>query len=701
MFYTFKNARISFNGRDLIAESASISHSSSIEAFYEEDDRNSTRYTANAGINGSFRVRYYLTGEDFLKDYISNELPVSGNFAGMYFPLGYIQSYNIQGEANSALSVDINGVFFDSLAGSFSANYEDISKEIDFYNNSDTSISLSVNGIGSISEINSYSYSVNNEISPVFYENSTIPDRIYFGKRTVEASFSSSNLSTLLNLTGNQCEATVDFYNQNGSLESYSIVGTMYSKDYSSSVGSKLSSTINIVSENYRDSPFITSFNPIPSLLSAGDSVTINGSNLLNTRRIVLEDREFINFSIVNDSEIIADIPPDAISGNLTLFGYGGSYSTEFAMPDGAISVSSVSPSSGIYGQTFSIVGENLYRISSVRLCSNDPFYLKECDFEIINSSNIIANAPDDIGGYGLDIEIYSFNEGRGNISGSLSNSFNILPEIIHFTPTGHADDLFLITTNGHLGFDKIVFNDGPFFDNAESLTYNVLSGIIPDGNTYGKIKLYNTTDNVFVESVNSFYPTVSIHGVSPDNGQEGTSISITGQNFNTGLMYNTSSSNYLVDFNGITGEMEWESNSGLIGTMVDMVTSGPIRIFSSDGITLYPSSVNFDFIPPNINLTGIDNSTLSGDATSNNKIKILGENLGYVDSVYLTKTNNPSIGVNYDILSGNGTGIGVGLLGNTVSFYISGSDTMPTGTYSITASDLYSSDSISIYTLY
>jgi hypothetical protein len=699
MFYTFKNTKISFNGRDLIAESASISHSSSIEAFYEEDDRNSQRYTSSAGINGSFRVRYYLTGEDFLKDYISNELPVSGNFAGMYFPLGYIQSYNIQGEANSPTLVDINGVFFDSLDGSFSANYEDISKTIDFYNNSDTSISLSVNGIGSISEINSYSYSVNNEISPVFYENSTIPDRIYFGKRTVEASFSSSNLSTLLNLTGNQCEATIDFYNQNGNLESYAIVGTMYSKDYSSSVGSKLSSTINIVSENYQDSPVITSFDPVPSLLSAGDSVTINGSNLLNTRRIVLDDREFSNFSIVNDSEIIANIPSDAISGNLTLFGYGGSYSTGFAMPDGAISISSISPSSGIYGETFSILGSNLYRISEVRLSASS--YSTECTFEEINTSTLNVEVPDNFGGHGLSVDVYSSGLGRGTISGSLADSFNMLPQIVDFTPTGYAGSLFVVVTNGHQGFDKIVFNDGPSYDTAGDIVYNELSGIIPEGDTFGRIKIYNTTDNVFVESVNSFYPLISVNSISPTSGQEGASISITGQNFNTGLMYNTSPSNYLVDFNGITGEMEWVSNSGLVGTMVDMVTSGPIRIFSSDGITLYPSSVNFDFIPPNINLTGIDSLTLSGDATSNNKIKILGENLGYVDSVYLTKTNNPSIGVNYDILSGNGTGIGVGLLGNIVSFYISGSDTMPTGTYSITASDLYSSDSISTYTLY
>jgi len=699
MFYTFKNAKISLNGRDLIAESATLSHSASVESFYQEDERNSSRYTSNNGINGSFRVSYFLTGEDFLKDYISNELSLSGNFGGMYFTSGYLQSYSIQGSPNSPLKVDIDGVFFDDIEGSFSPTYEDISKTIDFYNNSDTSISLTVNGIGSISEITSYSYSVNNDISPVFYENSTVPDRIYFGRRSVEASFSSSNLSTLLGLTGNGCEASLTFSNQNGNLESYSINGIMSSKDYSSSVGGKLSSNITILSENYQDSPFITSFSPDPSALSAGDSVIINGTNLLNTRRLVLEDREFSSYSITNDSEIVASIPSDAVSGNFTLYTYGGSFTTGFAMPDASITISSVYPSSGVEGGSFSISGDNLYRISRVKLSADS--YSTECDFEILNASTINAIVPADFGGYGLSVDLYSSGLGRGDISGSLANSFNILPEIVDFTSSGYPNSLIVIVTNGHQGFNKIVFNDGPYYENAGNITYDELSGIIPEGDTYGKIKLYNTGENAFVESLANFYPIVNPSGINPTSGQVGTAFSITGQNFNTGLMYNTSPSNYLVDFNGVTGEMGWVSNSGLSGNMVDMQTSGPIRIFSNDGVTLYPNSVSFDFIPPDINLTGIDSLTLSGDASSNNKIRVLGENLRYVDSVYLTKTNNPSIGANYNILSGNGTGIGVGLLGNTVSFYISGADLMPTGTYSISASDPYSSDSISTYILY
>jgi hypothetical protein len=699
MFYTFKNTRISLNSIDVVVDSATLSHSASLESFYQESDRNSSIYRSNDGIQGSFGIRYYLTGEDFLKDYIDNESSILGNFGGLYFSQGYLQSYSIQGSANSPVMVQANGVFFDKIQGFYSPVYEDISKNIDFYNDSSTEISISIDGLGSVSEISSYSYSVNNEISPVFYENSTIPDRIYFGKRSVEASFSTSNLSKSFDINGKEGSASILFSNENGQLNAYSINGKMVSKEYSSSVGGKLSSDIRIISENYADSPIITSFDPDPSTLYAGETVTISGSSLLNTRRIVLEDREFQNFSIISDSEIIATVPYDAMGGNLSLFGYGGSYSTGFAMPDGSISISSVSPSTGIYGGTFTISGDNLYRISEVRLSASS--YFTECSFEMINSSTMSVGVPDNFGGYGLSVDVYSSGLGRGSISGSLVDSFNILPEIVDFTPTGYANSFFVVVTNGHQGFDKIVFNDGPSYDTAGDIVYNELSGIVPEGDTFGRIKIYNTVDNVFVESVDNFYPTLSLYNISPTSGQEGTTISITGQNFNTGLMYNTSSSNYLVDFNGVTGEMEWVSNSGLVGNMVDMVTSGPIRIFTSDGITLYPSNVDFDFIPPNINITGIDSLTLSGDSSLYNKIKILGNNLLYIDSVYLIKEDSPNIGEEYSILTGNGTGIGVGLLGNTLSFYISGNNVMPTGQYSILASDLYSSDTISPYILF
>lgn len=700
MFYTFKNSKIQIDGRELIAESVNLSHSSTVEAFYEQGDRYNSSYVATDAQRGSFQVSYYLTGEDFIKDYIDNETgSFSGNFGGLYFESGYLESYSIQGSPNTPVIVSLNGVFFDKIYGTFSPTYGDITKNDNYYNFADSSITVVGSEIGSLSETESYSYSVQNSVIPVYYQNSIFPDRIHFDRRRSEMTISSSNLSSDLGLTGQRGGATLLFtHPEGGTLGTYSCSGRMISKNLSISVGSKIQSQIRIISEFYSESPSITSISPTPSTLTVGDSFIANGSGLRNSRRLLIGDREVTNFTVISDSQVSGVIPNDAVSGNLTIFSYGGSDSIDFGLTDTNISISSVSPSSGVAGENFTISGDGFYRISNVRLVEDE--FKRECDFEVLSNSIISATAPSNFGGYNLLTEVYTSGNGRDVQSGVLSDSYSILPTIIEFTPTGAAGDFFIVQTYGHQGFNKIIFNDGPSYDTAGDSSYNYLTGLVPEGDTFGKIKLNNPVAGVSVESTQIFYPKIGMSGVSPTSGREGDLVTLTGTNFYTGLLYPTRLNHYLADYNGSTGEMKWISNSGLSGQVPEMTDSGPVRLFSNNG-SLYENSISFTYIPPLLNLTGIDPITSSGDATIPNKIRVLGENLTFSNSVYLTKTDNPSLGSVYYNLTGNGTGIGVGLLGTTATFYVSGSDSMPTGTYDITMEDPYSSDTISDYTLY
>lgn len=695
MFYNFKNAKVSVNGRDLICQSVSLSHSSSIESFYDETNKNNNDYVVTNGQRGTFRLVYQLTGEDFLRDYINSETSFSGNLGGLYFQSGYLESYSFQGEANNPVTISLNGVFFDKIKGTFSPTYENIDKNVNYYNFADCSFSVLGSEIGSLSETESFSYSVSNEITPFYNLNSTVPDRVYFGKRSLSMEVVSSNLISNLGLTGQQGGASITFsHPDGGSLSQYSINGRMNSKVYNLSVDGLLKSQISVVSENYAESPTITSFSPTPSSLTVGYNFLINGTNLSNATRVRIADRDISNFTVLSDSQLSGTIPNDAITGNLTVYTYGGSFTTGFPFTDLGITVSSVSPSSGVYGQGFTISGNGFYRISNVQLSQAGA--TAECDYEVVDNNTILATVPNNYGGYNLTTAVYSSGNGRGIQLDDLTNSFNILPTIRSFTASGLPDDPFIVRTYGHKGFDKIVFNNGPSYDTAASSGYDYLTGLVPEGNTYGKIRIYNTTANVYVESTETFLPTVNPTGVSPTSGRQGDLVSLTGQNFNTGLLYQTIANHYLVDYNGVTGEMKWLSNSGLSGLVPAMTNSGPIRLYSNDGSTLYQNSVYFDYIPPAINVTGIVPE--SGHSYETNRVKLEGSNLTYVNSIQLLKLDEPNSGDYYSILTGSGTGIGVGLLGNTATFYISGGYYMPTGNYRVIASDAYSSDNDEYY---
>lgn len=698
MFYTFKNARITVDGKDLIAESVNISHSSSVDPYYEQGDRYNSNYVLTNGQKGSFQVSYYLTGEDFLKEYINTDsASFSGNFGGLHFESGYLESYSFQSAPNSPVVITVNGTFFDKIKGTFSPTYDSISKNSNFYNHSDSTITAIGSEIGSLSEVETYSYSVQNSITPVYYQNSFVPDRIHFDRRRTEMSISFSELISDLGLTGQNGGASIVFnHPDGGALGSYSCSGKMVSKSYSTSVGSKIRSEIRIFSEFYQESPTLTSISPTASSLTVGYSFLANGTNLLETRRISLADREVTDFTVLSNSQISGVIPNDAITGDLTVFTNGGSASIGFPFTDLGITVSSVSPSSGVAGQSFTISGNGFYRISDVKLVQVGQE--KNCSYEVLSNSIINATVPSNYGGYDLTTAVYSSGEGRGVQLDDLTNSFNILPTIRSFTNSGLPNDNFIVRTYGHKGFDKIVFNNGPSYDTASSSGWDYLTGLVPEGNTFGKIRLYNTTDNVYVESTESFYPTINPTGISPSSGQAGTLCSLTGQNFYTGLLYETRSDHYLIDWNGVTGEMLWLSNSGLSGLVPEMTNSGPVRLYRNDG-AIYENSINFNYVPPTINATGV--SPLSGHAYNENKVKLLGANLQYANSISLTKLDSPNSGSGYGIVTGSGYGVGVGLLGNTVSFFTSGGYYMPTGNYLITVSDPYNSDSYFPYTIH
>ena len=114
MIYNYKNANILLNGRGIFADRILISERSENDPDYLMGQRHSFDYAPANGIGGTLNVSYYLTGQDFLKDFTTNETgQISGNFGGLYFRSGYLTNYSFSAQPNRPVLINASIDFFD------------------------------------------------------------------------------------------------------------------------------------------------------------------------------------------------------------------------------------------------------------------------------------------------------------------------------------------------------------------------------------------------------------------------------------------------------------------------------------------------------------------------------------------------------------------------------------------------------------
>ncbi len=76
-YYTYKNSKIQLNGRSLFVRGATVDFSSNLSPQYKTDNRHSFKYSPDGGIGGTLEFNYLLTGSDFVKDFIYDEIALS------------------------------------------------------------------------------------------------------------------------------------------------------------------------------------------------------------------------------------------------------------------------------------------------------------------------------------------------------------------------------------------------------------------------------------------------------------------------------------------------------------------------------------------------------------------------------------------------------------------------------------------------
>ncbi|HAI17891.1 MAG TPA: hypothetical protein DCM10_07695 [Xanthomarina gelatinilytica] len=267
MIFAAKNIKLSLNEVDILATQCSLDIANAIDPRYDAGQRHSRNYFANDGVGSTLTFSHFLTGDlDKIKTFISSQGElrgsdrrsnqgqiITGSFGGLIFTSGYLQSYSIEFSPNSPVVANSTVVFFDDLEGEFTQTEDHIPQEEVLNCKNISIINTSATEIGQINDFLSASYNYTSEINPVYQAGQTVPERIYFGKKSVTMGIRVDNPTGYLPYNGITAQFKINLTKHNSStnVENFLCFGTLQSRAMQASVGNSVSHQLAIVSHNH------------------------------------------------------------------------------------------------------------------------------------------------------------------------------------------------------------------------------------------------------------------------------------------------------------------------------------------------------------------------------------------------------------------------------------------------------------------
>lgn len=644
MFHLAKNCPVTINGNEIIVSTAEIKKRMDLQPTYEfaQNSRFNSRYAPN-GIEQSLTLTYNLTGADFIKEYISSNGFITGNFGGLTFNSGILKSYSFNAQPNTPISVSAEIGIYDNIAGAFTTTAS-LATSKPILNFSDCSLE-SDSGRRYIETAESVSYNYTAEVD-AFYEidnnknqNFVQPTRIVVGKQNLDVSIVCDNYDFNLNifgLSGVGVRINCNHPDLANPAETFLCSGYLTEESINGSNNELVKKVLTITSNQPGEPPVITSIHPSPLVPNA--SYTIGGRNLNNPLFVNFGDRTDNFPRAIGSTQVLGTVPRDVVSGVIELYTINGRavYSNPlYSFPD--ITILNFSPPSGLtIGRQglkeISITGRNFDRIDRVL------FNYLDADYVVDNATYIRASIPT-----GIENDYIRVVSSLRNKSGVSPTKFFTYPRIDSFNPTsGKAGDTIYIT-----GFN---FNDIEYIKFGEAISTNftvatsrALSVVVPAGPSRGRVNIYNLSG--LSHSRPWFTPYLLVTGVNVTGAGINTPIHISGVNFDTGIMYPTGSDDrYWVVFGNQEVGMKRVSDILLTGWLTETGNyNGKIRVVSERRIMEYDTPYSFRFFaPPTItSITNLANPRFDYTAIAVSgktfKATINGTNLDLVTGVMLT----------------------------------------------------------------
>ncbi len=609
MLYSFKNLPIKINGREILASNADLSMQNYLAPTYLAGQRFSKTLLPERGIEGSLKLGYFLTGVDYLQQFIGNDTGyLSGNVGGLYFNSGLLKRYNLPCSPNAAVSANVEIGFFDEIKGAFVATNPPPNTGYNYLNFADVSIdNLSAFSSESITPLSvNYDYSTN--LRPYFFAQTGDvggiklgPDRIVCEERRLQTDISCNSLTNNLLFSGSNLGVKINLrHPSQPTLNAYYLCsGKIISKNVSSSEKSLVKSSLSVIQYFVDEDPIISglwsnNWPPYP-----GNFIRISGRNLLTTNSVIAEDRD-VPFVVLSDILVSGVLPNDTISGTLTLSTNGGVVKTSMPMslitPD---SLTNINADSSYYYGAISFTGEagkyilftgnsGISRVTGVHFnSSNLSDYDTTGEFLYIGDQKIQVKIPDNVFGIFKRVR---FSSRIFNSPFFTERLLTIRPVITGFSPKSgkYGDTVTVLGRN---------LSDIPLINGISPSVYTAASDglsislTIPTGNVMGYFSTYNLSPVFSSTSSSKFIPIVRITGVWPPSASAGQFIRISGENFQSGLLHQYSDGKFKVGFGDkvVTG-FNWVNSGLLSGIVPSEAESSEIKIYANDGATMYNS---------------------------------------------------------------------------------------------------------------
>ncbi len=283
MYYTYRNCDIAIDNHPYYVNSLSLSVDAAIEGSFQHDKSLPDYYVAGAGRAGSAKMSYYITGEDVLKNYFSDDTRfLRLSFGGLSFQSGCVTSYSLEGAPNAPLIADAEISFYGDVEGTFVPTYN-TPKQPNFLNYSECFITGI--GFGDLSAVKSFSYRATMNVQEGYKdteERSVVsPDFITFGSQQASLTLKYDNLTGAIPVSGREGRLSV----MRGAIEIVpSMSGRIVSKTIDINPKGLIESSVTIQQENIITPPTIYGFFPTGTTYLG--QVIISGSNLRNARQI-------------------------------------------------------------------------------------------------------------------------------------------------------------------------------------------------------------------------------------------------------------------------------------------------------------------------------------------------------------------------------------------------------------------------------
>lgn len=592
MFYNFKNVSLKLNNNNFIVNDIQLSNEIQLQPRYVINNRISETVLPNSMWIGSLKINYYLTGLDYLKQYIySNELEtITGNIGGLSFNQGYLSNYSLNIQPNSPLIVNATISFFDQLTGNFITT-NPINSTGTVLRSSDLTInnlsSYTQNILNSIVSAN-LNYSCNLKPSYQYFDTGILPtraDNVFMEEKSLSVEINSDNTNLNIPISGENFGAIFTFSNpyNTGIYETFGCSGKISSKSISFNTNNPHIHSIKIEQPNVNKNGYIysvlTGLNQLTIVSNTGSSPFLSRDGSLSyVDNISIGDTNLTGYVISRNSDydqIVCPIPLNITNDSLTVSTSYGNYiwpnKIHFSYPP--ITITGLSQYTGSAGTLIYISGTNFYRISDVLFGGNI-----QSQFQIINPQTIAATIP-----YNGITNPITISSNLRQISGSSQSGFFYQPLINSINPvTGQWKDTITISGNNFSGITGVYFNQTKAFS-FSVISNNIITARTPDtGSIYcsGYISIYGTGG--FGQSTQFYNPVIPIYGFSPQTGIPGTGI-IINTKIDTGYL-SPLSGGYKVKIGGID-TVFFSSGTGILsGILPFNSTTDFVYIYENDG---------------------------------------------------------------------------------------------------------------------